>query len=169
MEKSLHLANEFTVKKFWRKSQDGCVSKHGSPPSSPPPTTTAKTATKLQNNYHPEGQKMKLYGSLTTKELMKSQPSRWVCGTEMQNTYVDKIRRHTSGVRDPSPTPDYAAQGSSVRNKVPIISGCKNQWGLGQWKKLWDSQMSPFKGPTTDLGLTKTHSLWAAARRAPVT
>ena len=44
-----------------------------------------------------------------------------------------------------------------------ITSGYKIQWGLGQWKKLWDSQESPLKGPTADLGLTQTHSLWASA------
>ena len=60
-----------------------------------------------------------------------------------------------SGVRDPSPTPDYPAQGSSTRKISPKTSGCKNQWGLEQWRKLWESQAFPLKGPTTDLGLLR--------------
>ena len=43
----------------------------------------------------------------------------------------------------------------------PISSGCKNQWCLGQWKKLQDSQASTLKGSAMDLGLMQTHSLWA--------
>ena len=68
-----------------RKSQDGGVSKH----SLPPHTTTAKITTKLQNNYHPNHQKIKLYGSPTTKELKKSHPSRWVGGVEMCRHRMD--------------------------------------------------------------------------------
>ena len=66
-----------------------------------------------------------------------------------------KIERDMSGVRDPSPTPDYPAQGSSTRKISPKTSGCKNQWGLEQWRKLWDSQAFPLEGPTTDLGLLR--------------
>ena len=46
---------------------------------------------------------------------------------------------------------------------IPINSGRKTQWGLGQQKKLWDYEECPFKGPTVDLGLMQTHSLWASA------
>ena len=49
------------------------------------------------------------------------------------------------------------------KDKFPLTSGCKNQWGLGQRKKLQDSQVSPLEGPTMDLGLTQTHSLSAPA------
>ena len=120
-------------------SQNEGISKH----SSPPFTTTAKITTKLQNNFTQNHQKIKLYESLMTKELKKLHSSIQVGGREtqdmkMQNgqskTYVWqlKIGRDTSGARDPSPMPDHSAQGSSARRYVPITSGCKNQWGLGQ-------------------------------------
>ena len=32
--------------------------------------------------------------------------------------------------------------------------------GVELQKKVWDSQASPLKGPTMDLGLMETHSLW---------
>ena len=74
------------------------------------------------------------------------------------------------GVSDPSRRPDCTAQGSS-EGKVKVTSVCKNQWGLGQWKKLPVSQESLFKGHglrmyanTSTLEITTR----ATARRAPV-
>ena len=32
--------------------------------------------------------------------------------------------------------------------------------GVELQKKVWDSQASPLKGPTMDLALMETHSLW---------
>ena len=72
--------------------------------------------------YH---QKIELCGSPTIKELKKIHSSRWVGGADTQNrlshTHVwwIKIRRDTSGVRDPSPTPYPQAQGSSARKISP--------------------------------------------------
>ena len=43
----------------------------------------------------------------------------------------------TLGVSDPSPKPDRTAQGSNI-GQIPVTSGCRNQGGLGQWKKLVD-------------------------------
>ena len=60
-------------------------------------------------------------------------------GEEMWNGLVpepcvlDIKWRDILGARDPSPTPDHKAQGSSARK---ITSGCKNQWGLDQQKKV---------------------------------
>ena len=106
------------MKKCGTSGQDGSVGKH----SSPPCTTTAKITTKLQNNYQ-NCQKIKLYGSLTTKELTKSHLSRQAGGAEAQrlsdmetveirngwsHTHVWRIKmgRDAMGVRDPSPTPE---------------------------------------------------------------
>ena len=63
-----------------------------------------------------------------------------------------KIGRDTKGgipwESDPSPWPDCTAQSSSPRKINPHNSGCKNQWGLGQWKKLLDFQETLLKEPT---------------------
>ena len=49
----------------------------------PPPTTKRRTITNLKTKNNQNGQKIKLYGSLTTKELKKKLSSRWVGGVEM--------------------------------------------------------------------------------------
>ena len=102
-------------------SQDGGIGKHGSPPH----TTMANITTRLQNNYHPEStenQKIKLYGSPTTKELKKSHSSRqqeaWNERSHTHTWWI-KIRRDTSGTRGPSPIPDPRTQGSSARKINP--------------------------------------------------
>ena len=77
-------------------------------------------------------QKVKLHGSLTTKYLKKPHSSRQVGGEEMWRwaerwwngqshilVWWIKIRRDTSGVRDPSPRPDHTAQVSSIRKINP--------------------------------------------------
>ena len=90
-------------------------------------TTTAKITTKLQNNYHQDCHKIKLYGSPTTKELKKSHSSRWVGGAEMHRDaewavpphMVDKNWEQYLRSEDPSPTPDHPAKGSSDRKISP--------------------------------------------------
>ena len=58
-------------------------------------------------------------------------------GQSHTHVWQIKIRSDTSGVRDPSPTPDHTAQSSSTRKISPhIASGCKHQWRLGQQKTL---------------------------------
>ena len=76
-------------------------------------------------------QKIKLYGSPTTKDMKKPHSSRWVSGAEtlrreeQQNeqshihVWWIKIRRYTLGVSDPSPSPDHTAQGSSAKKINP--------------------------------------------------
>ena len=75
-------------------------------------------------------QKIELYGSQTTKELKKPHSSRWVRQAVMwrckdggqavpHHVWWIKIGRDTLGVRDPSPTPDHPAQGSSARKISP--------------------------------------------------
>ena len=72
------------------------------------------------------------------------------------------IGRDTSGVRGHSSLAYHQAQGSSAREITSITFGYQKQWGLGQWKKLQDSQESPLKWSTMDLGHIQTHSLWAS-------
>ena len=88
-------------------------------------------------------QKIELYGNATTKDLKKPRSSRWVggaetwrkearrgteklSGTERQQSGQShthllwiKIRRDTSGAKDPSPRPDRSVQGSSAGKMSP--------------------------------------------------
>ena len=61
---------------------------------------------------------------------------------------VDKNWEGFRGSSEPSPRPHRTAQGSSAGKINPYNSGCKDQWGLGQWKKLPDFQVTPLKGTT---------------------
>ena len=95
-------------------SQDGRIGKH----SSPPCTTTAKLQLNYKTAIIQNHQKIKLYGSLTTKELKKLYSFRWVGGYEMwrclemqrnrpSHTHMwwVKIGRDFSGASYASPTP----------------------------------------------------------------
>ena len=77
--------------------------------------------------------------------------------------------RDTLGASDPSPRPDGTAWIPAMGRKIFITSGCKNQWGLGRWKKQLDmghlqglNGLRTFTNPST-LGFTTG----AAARRVP--
>ena len=114
-------------------SQVGGIGKHASPPH----TITEKITTRLQNKYHSgssENQAIQKSDNQGFKEAtfiqtgkrgrdaktqgeVRRGAGRWR-GMEMQNRWV-KIRRNTSGVRDPSPRPDHPAQGSSTRKISP--------------------------------------------------
>ena len=61
------------------------------------------------------------------------------------------IRREESQPHAASPSPGFQCE------EVPITSGCKNQWGLSQWKKQLEPQAVPLKEPTR--GLTYSDSL----------
>ena len=54
-----------------------------------------------------------------------------------------------------SPHKDPQTRVSVPGRYVPITSGCKNQWGLRQWKKKLEPQAVPLKEPTD--GLTYSH------------
>ena len=101
---------------------------------------------------------------MMTVELKKSHLSRLVGEAETQNGLVphphvvDKDSRGVSweqGVPDPyhAPQPRVPVPG----RLVPITSGCKNQQGLCQLKKLMESQAVPLKEATH--GLTQTYYL----------
>ena len=151
--------------------KDGGTGKHGLPPR----TATAKCSTKLQDSYHQNCQKIKLYGRPDNQEIKEvtciylnrrgRDAKTWRHGISWSHTnkWWIKIVRDILGARDTSPTPDYPSQGSSAREKSPHNFWLKNQWGLAQRKKLGDPQVSPLKVPAADLGLTQTHSLWPPA------
>ena len=67
--------------------QDGGIGRHVSPSHA----TTKRITTKSKNNSQ-NFQKIKLYGSLTTKDLKKPQSSRWVGWAEMQR-WGREVRR----------------------------------------------------------------------------
>ena len=60
------------------------------------------------------------------------------------HTHVDK----NLGGRSPRPTPGPPAQVASARKISAHTSGCKNQWGLNQEKKLLEPQAVPLKQST---------------------
>ena len=63
---------------FWTSSQDGGIGRY----TLPPHTTKRRTTTNLKTKYNQNWQKIKLYGSLTTKEFRKKHSSRPVGGVE---------------------------------------------------------------------------------------
>ena len=105
-------------------SQDGGIGKHGSPSC----TTTAKITTKLQNNYHPESSENRAVWEPDNQginEVTLFQIGRRGGDVETGNgrshtqVWWIKIEMDTSGVRDPSPTPNHSGQGSRVRKMSP--------------------------------------------------
>ena len=66
---------------FWTSSQDGGVGRYTWPPCTTKRRTTTHLKTKNNQNY----QKIKLYGSLTTKELKKKHSFRLVGGADMSS------------------------------------------------------------------------------------
>ena len=73
-----------------------------------------------------------------------------------QTHVVDKNKEGHLGSEGSQPQTRTPNPGLQCQ-KDPITSGCKNQWGLGQWKKLQDSQETPLKGTTMNLGGRQTH------------
>ena len=76
------------------------------------------------------------------------------CGTERRQVrwshmhmWWIKIRRATSGMKDPSPRPDHTAQGSSTRKIKPHNLWLKKPVGVGWQKELLDFQGTQLKGP----------------------
>ena len=68
-------------------SQDGGIGRH----TVPPHTTKRRTTTNLKTKNNQNCQKIKVYGSLTTKEIKKKHSSRPVGGTEM-GSWVEMTR-----------------------------------------------------------------------------
>ena len=150
----------------WSSREDGGVGKHALPPH----IATAKVTARRQHKYHPDlsengavwksdNQGFKAAAFIQTSRRggdmeRCGDAERWWNGRFHVLVWWIKIGRDTSGGRDtlgmsnPSPKPDHPALASSTKMIIPITSGCKNQWGLGQQKKLHDSPEAPLKGPT---------------------
>ena len=87
----IHLARPFIKLNFMTSGQDGGIGRH----TSPPHITTKRIATKSQNNTQ-NCQKIKLYGSLTTKDLKKPNSSKQVGGAETQRQGREMRRYHVA-------------------------------------------------------------------------
>ena len=70
-------------------SQDGDIGRYAVPPC----TTKRGTTTNLKIRNNQNCQKIKLYGSLTTKELKKKHSSRLVGGAEMGSSWRTRCTR----------------------------------------------------------------------------
>ena len=94
-----------------------------------PHTTKRRTTTNLKTKTNQNCQKIKLYGSLTTKELKKKHSSRPVGGAEMGNqcgedsqhgchwwSEQSHIRVQINREEQPGSNTDHTTQGSSVEN-----------------------------------------------------
>ena len=136
-----------------------------------------KTQLNCKTNITQNHQKIELYGSLKTKEIKEQfiQTGRRGGDAETCRKALRCMEKHSRQMRSPTSTcdgqklrgipreqgsqitPEHPAQPSSTRkiSPHPVTSGCKNQWGFGWQKKLWDSQESPLKGLATDLGFTQ--------------
>ena len=66
---------------MWTSSQDGDIGRH----TFPPRTAIRKITTNLKTKYNQNCQKIKLYGSPTTKDLKKPYSSRQVGEVEMES------------------------------------------------------------------------------------
>ena len=157
------LVESIVKEDYETSSEDGGVSRHASPC-----TTTERTTTKPQNNTQ-NCQKIKLYGSLATKDLKKSHSFGQLGEADSQRRAERrgdavwhgvaeqavphsikigiKIGRDTLGVRIPAPGQTSQPRVPVPGRYIPITSGCENQWELGRQKKLQDSQQTPLKGP----------------------
>ena len=133
-------------------------------------------------------QKIKLYGSLTTKELKKKHSSRLIGGMErgsqggedeqqggiwkirqVSQHLVDQVVPHlhadklggTTGERDRLRNPGFQHGGKESFK----TSGCKNLWGLRQWEKLPPSQDSLLERPTGSQNVHKPTHRGISTRR----
>ena len=79
------MAFKDTIKKMMTSSQNGGISRYTVPPS----TTKRRTTTNLKTKNNQNFQKIKLYGSPTTKELKKKHSSKLVGGAERAHGKVE--------------------------------------------------------------------------------
>ena len=137
----------------------------------PPCTTQIRTTTNLKTKTTQNCQKIKLYGSPTTKELKKKHSFRPVGGAEMGNqggkdswqssgwrTRWSHICVQINQEKQLGNKTDCITQGSS-KGKISLkTSDCKNLWGLLWQKKLPVSQESSLERPTGSWNIHKpTH------------
>ena len=59
---------------------------------------------------------------------------------------VDKIRRDTLGMSNPSPRPNSAAQGYSAGNKASLLLATKTSGGWGSRRNCWSLGKGHLKG-----------------------
>ena len=149
--------------------QDGGVGRHMSSPRA----TIKRITTNLKTNSTQNCQKFELYGNSVTKDLKKPHLSRQVGKVETRrqggdarsrsvtqrggdgggtpvshSCAVDKNQEGYHGSEQSWPQARPHVQGFQCQEDKAPTSGYKNQWRLGQWKKLPISQESLFKGPT---------------------
>ena len=123
----------------------------------------------------PNHQKIKVYGSSTTKELKKTYSFRHVGGAETQRCEMEQVVPHPRVVdknqegylRSERSQPHIRPRSPGFQcqeDKSPQLLALKISGGWGSGRNC-NSQLSPLKGPTMDFGHTQTHSLWAPALR----
>ena len=125
-----------------------------------PPHTTKRRATNLKTKNNQNCQKIKLYGSPTTKELKKKHSSRPVGGAETgswgredswqgsgwrsgRSHICKQINWNNCGVTQTT-QPRVPVQGNKASK--PLTE--KNLWGLWLWEKLPVTQKSLLERPT---------------------
>ena len=145
-------------------SQDGSIDRYTLPPCA----TKKEGQQQIKKKKKTELQKIKLYGSPTTKSLEKKHSSRLVGGTEM-GSHGGEDSQHGSGwwTRQGSDwqsrwphicmwinreeqlgsETDHTTQGSSTRKASKPLTE-KNLWGLRWQEKFPASQKSSLKRPT---------------------
>ena len=123
--------------------QDGAVDRY----TLPPPTTKRRTTANLKTKNNQNSQKIKLYGSTTTKELKKKHSFRLVGGVETGSqsredawqggdwrTGQSHIHMQINQEEQLGSETENATQGSSMGRERLKTSGCTNLWVL-QWQE----------------------------------
>ena len=124
-----------------------------------PHTTKRRTTTNLKTKNNQNCQKIKLYGSPTTKELKKKHSSRPVGGAETgsqggkdswegSKQLVDRAVPHLCADKPGGTTGEQDRLGSRAGKESLKTSGCKNLWGLQQQEKLPASQENSLERTT---------------------
>ena len=115
--------------------------------------------TNLKTKYNQKCQKMKLYGSRTTKELKKKHLSRLLEGVEMgswstedtqaRQQLADWVVPHLHANREEQlgSETDLVTQGSNAGKESLRTSGCKNLRGLLWQEKLKSHRRVCLEGP----------------------
>ena len=106
---------------------------------------TIKRTTNLKIKSNQNCQKIKLYGSPTTKELKKKHSFRLVGGVEMGSQGGKEAQQGRDWQGSET---DHSTQGSSVGKESLKTSNCKNLWWLWWHRELPASQKNPLERPT---------------------
>ena len=158
----MDLVNQDTLKIHANRTsvQDGGIGRHALPPH----TTIRRITPNLKTKNNQNCQKTEVHGSPTTKDLKMKHSSKWTGGQgqtampermdlgmvrwqrQWQWRPVDRAVPHSHaadknwegqpGSEWSQPQARLQPRVQALGNKSLITSGCKNQWLLGQWKKL---------------------------------